>query len=186
MITPPNSVLFDPKPSEMTAQEFILHFGELYEHSPWVAEHTWMRGVNSTHDSLEPLADALALTLDQADEDAKLALIRAHPDLAGKAAVSGKLTAASTDEQTSAGIHQCSEEEFIRFQDLNERYKTKFDFPFIKAVKGSNKHAILDAFAQRIEHDRASEFNVALQEINKIAKFRLIAILESQTTTFNK
>jgi len=176
-----NSTLLNPKPSEMDAPEFIARFGELYEHSPWVAERTWRRGIDSTHNSLDSLAKALAITLDQADESEQLALIRAHPDLAGKAAVSGELTAASTDEQTSAGIHQCTEAEFSRFQVLNERYKTKFDFPFIKAVKGSNKRAILDAFETRIEHDRASEFNVALQEINKIARFRLVAMLETQT-----
>jgi len=175
-----NSAFFNPKPSEMDVQQFVASFGELYEHSPWVAERTWMRGINLTHNTLEPLADALAYTLDHADESEQLALIRAHPDLAGKAAVSGELTAASTDEQASAGIHQCTEEEFNRFKDLNQRYKEKFDFPFIKAVKGSNKHAILDAFETRIEHDRASEFKVAVQEINKIAKFRLVAMLETQ------
>ena len=167
----------------MDAREFVLKFGELYEHSPWVAERTWMRGIDSSHDTLDALAQALATTLQQANENEQMALIRAHPDLAGKAAISGELTAASTDEQTSAGIHQCTEAEFGRFQDLNRRYKEKFDFPFIKAVKGSNKRAILDAFETRIEHDRASEFTVALQEINKIARFRLLAMLETQTNT---
>jgi len=176
-----NLAVFNPKPSEMDGQRFVASFGELYEHSPWVAERTWQRGINASHDTLESLANALAFTLDHANEAEQLELIRAHPDLAGKAAVSGELTAASTNEQTSAGIHQCTEAEFYRFQVLNERYKKKFDFPFIKAVKGSNKRAILDAFETRIEHDRASEFKVALQEINKIAKFRLVAMLEAHT-----
>ena len=108
-----------------------------------------------------------------ADHDRQLALINAHPDLAGKAAVQGQLTEASTHEQAGAGIHQCTEEEFQRFTELNEAYKAKFKFPFIMAVKGSDRHQILAAFETRIHNPADVEFKCALAEINKIALFRL-------------
>ncbi|MHC3973289.1 2-oxo-4-hydroxy-4-carboxy-5-ureidoimidazoline decarboxylase, partial [Pseudomonas aeruginosa] len=104
---------------------------------------------------------------------AQLALINAHPDLAGKAAIRGELTASSTSEQAGAGIHECSAEEFARFTELNDAYKARFGFPFIKAVKGSNRHQILAAFEERIQHSADEEFATALAEINKIALFRL-------------
>jgi OHCU decarboxylase len=86
------------------------------------------------------------------------------------------LTAASTGEQAGAGIHQCTPEEFQRFTELNAAYKAKFGFPFIMAVKGSNRHQILAAFETRIHHEAATEFACALAEINKIALFRLQAL----------
>jgi 2-oxo-4-hydroxy-4-carboxy-5-ureidoimidazoline decarboxylase len=106
----------------------------------------------------------------------QLALINAHPDLAGKAAVRGELTEASTSEQSGAGIHECTAEEFQRFTELNDAYKAKFAFPFIMAVKGSNRHQILAAFEERIHNSTEAEFTRALTEINKIALFRLQAL----------
>ena len=111
-----------------------------------------------------------------ADHTSQLALINAHPDLAGKAAVQGQLTEASTNEQAGAGIHQCSSDEFQRFTELNDAYKAKFKFPFIMAVKGSNRHQILAAFETRIHHSADTEFKCALAEINKIALFRLLTL----------
>ena len=102
-----------------------------------------------------------------ASREAQLALINAHPDLAGKAAIRGELTASSTSEQAGAGIHECSAEEFARFTELNDAYKARFGF--IKAVKGSNRHQILAAFEERIQHSADEEFATALAEINKIA-----------------
>lgn len=111
-----------------------------------------------------------------ADRAAQLALINAHPDLAGKAAVQGELTASSTSEQAGAGIHLCTPSEFARFTELNDAYKARFHFPFIMAVKGSDRHQILAAFEQRIQHSADTEFACALAEINKIALFRLQAL----------
>ena len=111
-----------------------------------------------------------------ADKALQLALINAHPDLAGKAAVRGELTEASTAEQSGAGIHLCSAAEFARFTELNAAYKAKFAFPFIMAVKGSNRHEILAAFEERIHNEVETEFARALAEINKIALFRLQAL----------
>ncbi|WP_122694235.1 2-oxo-4-hydroxy-4-carboxy-5-ureidoimidazoline decarboxylase, partial [Pseudomonas viridiflava] len=96
--------------------------------------------------------------------------------LAGKAAVQGELTEASSYEQAGAGIHLCTPKEFQRFTELNEAYKARFGFPFIMAVKGSDRHKILAAFEQRLHHSPEAEFACALSEINKIALFRLQAL----------
>lgn len=157
-------------------EQFIATFADLYEHSPWVAIDTWDRLGGQRMNSLDALHTALSETLLAADRGRQLALINAHPDLAGKAAVTGELTAASTAEQASAGIHHCTPAEFARFTELNSAYKARFGFPFIMAVKGSDRHQILAAFETRIHHTPAQEFNCALGEINKIARLRLHAL----------
>lgn len=160
-------------PSEMTEAVFVETFGGIYEHSPWVARETWERGLSERHDTVGVLAGELAATVDAADQETRLALIRAHPDLAGRAAVRGELGEASTREQAGAGIDQCSPEEFERFQALNKAYRDKFGFPFVMAVKGSDRHAILAAFEERLGNDAAAELERAIREIHKIARFRL-------------
>ena len=153
--------------------EFVSHFGGIYEHSSWVASETF----DSTNDlSVEELAKLFADCVDAAPYERRLALICAHPDLAGKAAVAGELTFASTAEQQSAGIDQCTAEEFEQFQALNERYKDKFGFPFVMAVRDSNRHEILAAFEARIGNDPDTEFETAISEIHKIARLRLEAM----------
>ena len=111
--------------------------------------------------------------VDNADTDQQLKLICAHPDLAGKAAVRGELSAESESEQTGAGLDQCGEEEFEAFQTLNKAYKAQFGFPFIIAVKGHSRASILGAFRARLTHGRDQEFAAALEQIHKIARFRL-------------
>ncbi len=160
-------------PSQMTEAEFVEHFKDLYEHSAWVAQAVYATGLTAHHDQRSVLQALFADVMLGADQQRQLALINAHPDLAGKAAVAGELTAASTSEQAGAGIHACTAEEFAEFTRLNNAYKNKFGFPFIKAVKGSNRHQILAAFRTRIEHSVEQEFKQALAEINKIAGFRL-------------
>ncbi|WP_116474353.1 2-oxo-4-hydroxy-4-carboxy-5-ureidoimidazoline decarboxylase [Zobellella maritima] len=161
-------------PSTMGRADFVAVFGDIYEHSAWVAEQAFDQGLNTEHDEIEQLHAAMMRILAGASKQAQLDLINAHPDLAGKAAVEGKLTKASTNEQAGAGIDQCTAEEFVRFTELNDAYKAKFQFPFIMAVKGSNRHQILAAFEERIHHDYDTEFERALNEINKIALFRLL------------
>ena len=153
--------------------EFLRRFGGIYEHSPWVAEQAYAEAAG--FDDPDRLAEIFAGCVDASDDERKLALIRAHPDLAGRAAIAGKLTAASNDEQASAGIDRCTEEEFRRFQDLNRRYKEKFGFPFVMAVRNSNKHEILAAFAARLGNDAETEFATAIAEIHKIARLRFQA-----------
>jgi len=169
---------FGFRPSRMSKADFIACFGDVYEHSPWVAELAWQGGLDVGHDSTDGLAVALAQCVDGADRERCLQLIRAHPDLAGRAAVSGTLTAESTSEQTSAGIDQCTVDELLRFQQYNDAYKNKFGFPFVMAVRGSNRHAILAAFQERLKNDYDTEFRRAINEIHKIAKFRLQAIAD--------
>jgi len=163
-------------PSSMSREAFVDTFGDIYEHSAWVAEQAYDAGVDASMDEIETLQARMAEQLKHADRERQLALINAHPDLAGKAAVRGELTAASTSEQAGAGIHECTAEEFARFTELNEAYKDRFRFPFIMAVKGSNRHQILAAFEERIHNSPEQEFERALAEINKIAMFRLQAM----------
>jgi OHCU decarboxylase len=157
-------------------EAFVHRYGGVYENSPWVAERAFPKAAGVSDP--ERLARLLAAEVDSAPEDARLRLIRAHPDLAGRAAVAGHLGEASTGEQASAGIDRCTPEEFSRFQTLNRRYKRKFGFPFVMAVRGSNRQAILAGFEERLENDRETEFERAIAEIHKIAKLRLEAYAE--------
>lgn len=158
----------------MDAHDFIARYAGIYEHSPWVAER--VAAFAADIDDVERLAELLADSVDNADTERQLQLIRAHPDLAGKARLSGELTADSASEQASAGLDQCSEDEFDRFQTLNGAYRDKFGFPFVMAVRGRNRSEILDEFARRLENDYELEFETALQEIHKIARLRLDAL----------
>ena len=139
-------------PSSLGREDFVAAFADIYEHSPWVADKAYEMGIDETCDEVESLHERMANILLSADRDTQLALINAHPDLAGKAAMRGELTASSTSEQAGAGISDCSEAEFKRFTELNDAYKAKFGFPFIMAVKGSNRYQILDAFTQRLHN----------------------------------
>jgi 2-oxo-4-hydroxy-4-carboxy-5-ureidoimidazoline decarboxylase len=152
---------------------FVATLGGIFEHSPWVADGACaMRpfaGVDALHQAM------LAVVRD-AGEEQQLALLRAHPELAGKAAVRGELTADSTSEQSGAGLGACTPGEFARLQALNARYNEKFGFPFILAVKGYDRAGILAEFARRVEQDRATEFAECVQQIAKITRFRLDAL----------
>lgn len=161
------------QPAQMSREEFVAHFSDIYEHSPWVAERAYDDGLSETDNRIEELHQRMAGILLQADVKEQLALINAHPDLAGRAAVNGELTAASTAEQAGAGIDQCSPEEFKQFTQFNNSYKERFKFPFIMAVKGANRYQILESFEMRLGNDSAAEFAKAIEEINKIALFRL-------------
>ena len=154
--------------------EFADRFAGIYEHSRWVAEEA--AAVVSTDDSLDRIAQVMADSVDNASTETQLALIRAHPDLAGKAQVAGELTEDSTSEQASAGLDQCSAEEYARFQSSNADYHEKFGFPFVMAVRDSSRAEILEAFESRLDNDPNTEFETALAEIHKIARLRLEAM----------
>jgi OHCU decarboxylase len=158
----------------MTEGEFIARYSGIYEHSAWVAEE--VAGDAITSEGLEQLAAMMADCVDNASTQRQLTLIRAHPDLAGKAQLAGELTQDSSTEQSKAGLDQCSAEEYAQFQTLNDDYHEKFGFPFIMAVRASTRAEILKAFAARLENDAATEFETALQEIHKIADLRLQAM----------
>ncbi|MDD1779740.1 2-oxo-4-hydroxy-4-carboxy-5-ureidoimidazoline decarboxylase [Enterovibrio sp. ZSDZ35] len=161
------------RPSSQTKAQFVETFGGVYEHSPWVAETAFGSGLDTAFDDQDTLHSRMSNVLNDADDAKKMQVVLAHPDLAGKAAQAGELTAESTSEQASAGISECTAEEFARFTDYNQRYKEKFQFPFIMAVKGANRHLILSAFETRLDNDLQTEFDTAIAEINKIALFRL-------------
>jgi OHCU decarboxylase len=158
----------------MEVDDFVARFAGIYEHSPWVAER--VAALATGVDDVEQLAALMADCVDNASTEQQLALIRAHPDLAGRAQVAGELTAESTVEQTSAGLDRCTSDEFERFQSLNTAYWEKFGFPFVMAVRGSDRAEILDTFAARLQNDYDLEFETALIEIHKIARLRLDAM----------
>lgn len=150
---------------------FIAHFGDVAEHSPWVAEAAF---------HARPFADRTALVaaftaaVRGAAPDAQLALLRAHPDLADRAAIAGDdLAAESRREQAGAGLDRLTPAEFTRFGGLNTRYRERFGFPFIFAVKGATKVDILNAFAKRIANPAATERTLALANVERILRFRL-------------
>ena len=156
---------------------FVQRYDGIYEHSPWVAECAApIVASTSNTDDIDTIARVMADCVDNASADQQLALIRAHPDLAGKAHIAGELTAASTREQANAGLDQCTPEEYARFQTLNRDYHEKFDFPFVMAVRDSSRAQILDAFERRLQNDRDTEFETALAEIHRIARLRLQAM----------
>jgi 2-oxo-4-hydroxy-4-carboxy-5-ureidoimidazoline decarboxylase len=164
-------------PSRMSREAFVERFGSVFEHSPWIAEAAWDGGLTPEQDTAAGLLAAMLKTLRRAPRERKLALVQAHPDLAGRLAVQGGLTAASSAEQASAGLDRCTREEYERFQALNEAYRAKFDFPFIMAVRGRTRAEILAAFEDRVANDPVREFETALEQIERIARLRLEALL---------
>lgn len=153
---------------------FVDRLGPVFEHSPWIAQATWSKRPFA---SLDALHKSLCDTVRSADEEKQLDLIRAHPDLVGRAALAGTLTASSTQEQSSAGLDKLSPEEIATFQKYNNLYHDKFGFPFVICVRLNKKEAILKAFPARLENTREQEMKITLEEIYKIAYFRLQAIV---------
>jgi len=146
---------------------FVLRYGALFEHSPWVTERAA---------GLRPFTDVhagLMRAVTEASEAEQIALIRAHPELAGKAAIDRTLTDASAAEQASAGLDRLTPDEFARFRDLNDRYKDRFDFPFIICVRLTDKAGILAAMEARLNNDRDQEVATAITQIGEIVRLRL-------------
>ncbi len=157
--------------------EFVSRLGALYERSPWVAEAAW-RG--RPFASLAELHGAFVKAVHEAPPERQVDLIRSHPDLAGKAAISGELTAESAREQASAGLDSLTPEEYGDFQRLNGAYRQKFGFPFIVCVREHNKETILASAAARLGHSRSEEVETALGEIARIAYLRLQDLAEPE------
>ena len=155
---------------------FATTYGGIYEHSSWVAETLCERGLEVPVATPSDLAGPMAIIVEAAPVELQMNLLKAHPDLAGKLAKSGELTQESTSEQASAGLDQCTAAEFEEFTTLNTRYRERFDFPYILAVRGRNRHEILENFRSRIDNDLAVEFREALNQVHQIAKLRLDAL----------
>jgi OHCU decarboxylase len=160
----------------MDRADFVARFGGVFEHSAWIAERSFDAGTLPEGFDATLLHEVLATEFRAAPEPERLAVLRAHPDLAGKLAVAGDLTEDSRKEQAGAGLDRLTAAEFARFTDLNTRYQARFGFPFIIAVKGLTKEEILHAFENRIHHGRAEEFATACHEVEKIARLRLEAM----------
>jgi 2-oxo-4-hydroxy-4-carboxy-5-ureidoimidazoline decarboxylase len=160
--------------NRMTAADFAAALGGIFEHSPWVAERV---AAKRPFSSLDSLHGALVAAMWAASESEKLALLRAHPQLAGKEADAGTLTAHSTDEQDSVGLTRLSAEEKAKIVSLNAAYLQQHGFPFIIAVKLRSKRQIFAAFEARVNNPHDIEFGTALGEVGKIARIRLEALL---------
>ncbi len=152
--------------NQMKKEEFISKVGWVFEHSPWIAEQAWER---RPFPSGEALLQTMITIVQKAEASAQLQLLRAHPDLGTRL----KITDASHKEQAGAGLDKLTKDEYEEMASLNQQYVNTFGFPFIMAVKGQSKEAIVSAMKERIHHPYEQECTRALQEVYKIAAFRL-------------
>jgi 2-oxo-4-hydroxy-4-carboxy-5-ureidoimidazoline decarboxylase len=156
--------------NQLEREQFVERVGWVFEHSPWVAERAWR---HRPFASLDQLCERMNGEVDAASIDERLALLRAHPDLGTRA----KVSASSASEQAGAGLDQLTADEYRRLTELNSAYREKFGFPFLLAVKGSGKSAILEALEVRLNATREDEFQEALRQVFRIARFRLESFL---------
>lgn len=167
----------DIVPSKASKTDFVARYGGIFEHSPWIAERAYDMGLTELADSASGLHTVLVRAFRAATDDEKLGVLRAHPDLAGKLAAAKRLTPESTAEQAGAGLDALTDDERKTFTELNDAYMQKFGFPFIIAVKGRNRHEILDAFKRRVENSKQTELETASEQVERIALLRLKDIL---------
>lgn len=160
-------------PSEMDKETFVAEFGGIFEHSAWIAEGAYDLELGPTHDCATGVHNALARVFRSASEEQRLGVLTAHPDLAGKLAAAGRLTAESTSEQAGAGLDMLTDDERETFTRLNAAYTSKHGFPFIIAVRDHTKASIMEAFNRRIDNDRDTEFAEACRQVERIAELRL-------------
>lgn len=171
-ITHPPSI--KSRPSELDQGTYVQEFGGIFENSPWVADSAFKLELGSTHDTALGVHSALCRVFRTASEDKRLAVLAAHPDLAGKLAQAKRLTAESTAEQASVGLDALTDKERSSFTALNDAYVSKFGFPFIIAVRDNTKASIMEAFQNRIDNDRETEFAEACRQVERIAELRLL------------
>ncbi len=164
-------------PSAMSRAEFVDTFGGVYEHSAWVAEQAFDNGIAAEADTADGLSGIMAAIVDASPASARLKLLRAHPDLAGKLALAGGLTEESKSEQTKSGLDQCTPEELEKFQTLNASYTAKFGFPFILAVSGYQRPEILSVFEKRQGNTPEQEFAEAVAQVHRIAMLRIADLM---------
>jgi OHCU decarboxylase len=157
--------------NQLDRQEFVACTGEVFEHSAWVAERAWR---HRPFDSFDQLCERMNGEVEAASFNERMALLRAHPDLGTRA----KISTSSAGEQAGAGLDQLTSEEYRRLTDLNSAYREKFGFPFLFAVRGSGKSAILEALQKRLNAGPEDEFREALRQVFRIARFRLESIVD--------
>ena len=154
------------------SKKFVNILKSIYEHSPWVPERLLFKEGIEIKTKRE-LHLQMKQIVDKASKIEKLNLIRAHPELGNKLQKTKKLTRFSQEEQKSVGLDQCTEEEFEILTSLNKEYRSKFEFPFIIAVKGLSKNYIIENMKKRVKNNQEEEFNTAISEVHKIAKLRI-------------
>ena len=160
----------------MDRSAFVEKFGGIFENSPWVAEKAWERRPFA---SLDDMHAAMVAVAKNAPAPMQLALLQSHPDLAGKEAQAGTMTASSVAEQASAGLNSLSHAEMVQIADLNAAYKKKFGFPFIIAVRMYTREGILFEFNRRLQNDTQTEFANDLQNVYIITRLRLNKLLDA-------
>ena len=160
-------------PTQMDKDRFVSTYGSIFEHSPWIAERAYGLEMGPAHNTAIGVHSLLCRIFRAASDDARLGVLRAHPDLAGKLAAAKKLTAESTAEQASAGLDHLTDAERETFESLNAQYVEKFGFPFIIAVKENTKASILEAFRTRLQQSPAAELAAACAQVERIAYHRL-------------
>jgi OHCU decarboxylase len=165
------------RPSAVPKGLFVEVFGRIWENAPWVAEATWEAGITAAHDNAATLHAAMVKVLRTNSPERLKNLLLGHPDLAGKLAAAGEMTAESVGEQASAGLDRLTTDERVRFTALNEAYKARFGIPFIMAVAGASKDAILESFETRLKSTPEAEFETALGQVEKISLLRLKEIM---------
>ena len=164
--------------SRMEREEFVRRVGAIFEDSPWVAERAWQRRPFA---NFEELREALTDEMYAASREEQIALIKAHPDLAGKAAVAGELTPESTGEQASAGLDRLSAGEFEAFTRMNRDYRERFGLPMVVCVREHDKDSILRFASERLANSTEQEIDTALGEISKIATLRLRDLIHDRS-----
>ena len=162
--------------NSLSQEQFAGRLGFLFEGSPWIAEQAWHA---RPFDSLDGLHRALCRVMYEATGEQQVSLIRAHPDLVGRAALSGSLTPESSREQAAAGLDRLTAEEVATFGRLNREYKERFGFPFVICARENKKDGILAGFAARLDNTREQEIEVAVGEICKICHYRLLDVVQS-------
>ncbi|MEH7877977.1 2-oxo-4-hydroxy-4-carboxy-5-ureidoimidazoline decarboxylase [Rhizobium laguerreae] len=161
----------------MSREDFVSRFGGVFEHSPFIAERAYDAGHVTEPLTAAGVHASLTAVFRAASPQERLGVLSAHPDLAGRLAISGELTEDSRKEQSAAGLDRLSPAEHARFTELNSAYVEKFGFPFIIAVKGLGKDDILSAFETRIGNGRDEEFATATAQVERIALLRLTTML---------
>ncbi len=162
-----------------SAADFVAAVGHCYESSPWVAKRAHATGPFETLTAIE---EAMWAAVSSASDDEQLALLNAHPDLAGRAALAGEVTAESSEEQRRAGLNSLTQEEMTRFTEMNTAYKTQFGFPFILAIRNATKRTILGAYDNRLRNAPGVERDAALAQVRKIAWMRLRMVVAPAPT----
>lgn len=165
------------RPSEMDEETFVANYGGIFEHSPWIAKAAHGLELGAGHDTAVGLHNALCRVFRSADYEARLSVLTAHPDLAGKLAAAKRLTDESTSEQASAGLDALTDEQRKTFRKQNAAYTKKHGFPFIIAVRDHDKVSIMAAFETRINNDSKTEFSTACKQVERIAHYRLKELL---------